>query len=104
MSLMFPTIYGLAFEGLDPKAFRLGAAGLIMSILGGAIITPWMSGVLGAKESVFFALVKGADATWDTNLMTSDLALRASFAIPVVCFGVVLAYAVACWCGRGTRN
>ena len=104
MSLMFPTIYGLAFEGLDPKAFRLGAAGLIMSILGGAIITPWMSGVLGAKESVFFALVKGADATWDANLMTSDLALRASFAIPVVCFGVVLAYAVGCWCGRGTRN
>ena len=103
MSLMFPTIYGLAFEGLDPKAFRLAAAGLIMSILGGAIITPWMSGVLGAKESVFFSFVKGANATWDANLMTSDLALRSSFAIPMICFVVVLLYAVAC-CGQGKRN
>ncbi len=95
MSLMFPTIYGLALENLDPTAFRLAAAGLIMSILGGAIITPWMGKVLGAKESVFFALVKGADATWDVNLMTSDLGLRASFAIPALCFVVVLVYAVA---------
>jgi len=95
MSLMFPTIYGLALEGMAPSSFRLGAAGLIMSILGGAIITPWMGGVLGAKESVFFGLVKGTgvSAAWDANLMTSDLALRASFAIPAICFAVVLAYA-----------
>lgn len=101
MSLMFPTIYGCALKGLDPSAFRLGAAGLIMSILGGAVITPWMGGVLGAKESVFFALVKGADAAFDSNLMTSDLALRASFAIPVICFVVVLVYALAARSGRG---
>ncbi|MGN0852715.1 MAG: MFS transporter [Kiritimatiellia bacterium] len=96
MSLMFPTIYGLAFERLDPKAFRLAAAGLIMSILGGAVVTPWMSGVLGARDSAFFALVPRADAAWDANLMTSDLALRASFAVPAICFAVVLGYAVAC--------
>jgi len=94
MSLMFPTIYGLALEKLEPAAFNLGAAGLIMSILGGAIVTPWMGGVLGAKASAFFALVPGADATWDANLMTSDLALRASFAIPAICFAVVLVYAL----------
>ncbi len=94
MSLMFPTIYACALKGLDPAAFRLGAAGLIMSILGGAIVTPWMGGVLGAKESVFFSLVKGANAAFDANLMTSDLALRASFAIPAICFAVVLVYAV----------
>ena len=100
MSLMFPTIYGMALEGLPPAAFRLGAAGLIMSILGGAIITPWMGGVLGARESAFFALVKGGESLWDANLMTSDLALRASFAIPAICFAVVLAYAV-CFRKRG---
>ena len=100
MSLMFPTIYGLAFEGLDPKTFRLAAAGLIMSILGGAVVTPWMSGVLGARESAFFVLVPGADATWDANLMTSDLALRASFAVPALCFAVVFVYALGCAAGR----
>ena len=71
-----------------------------MSILGGAIITPWMGGVLGARESAFFALVKGGESLWDANLMTSDLALRASFAIPAICFAVVLAYAV-CFRKRG---
>lgn len=49
MSLMFPTIYGIALEGLDQKAVKLGASGLIMAILGGAIITPWMSGVIGSQ-------------------------------------------------------
>lgn len=96
MSLMFPTIYGIALEGLDPRAFKLGAAGLIMSILGGAVVTPWMGGVLGAKESIFFAFVKGADAVWDVNLKTSVLGLRASFAVPAICFAVVLVYALCC--------
>lgn len=107
MSLMFPTIYGIALGGLDPQAFKLGTAGLIMSILGGAIVTPWMGGVLGARDSAWFALVGGADAAWDANLLTSDLGLRASFAIPAVCFLAVLVYALACGRaaggGRGAR-
>lgn len=41
MSLMFPTIYGIALRGLGNEV-KLGAAGLIMAILGGAIITPFM--------------------------------------------------------------
>ncbi len=41
MSLMFPTIYGIALRGLGNEV-KLGAAGLIMAILGGAIITPYM--------------------------------------------------------------
>ena len=94
MSLMFPTIYGIALEKLEPQAFRLGAAGLIMSILGGAIITPWMGGVLGAQRSAFFALIPHGNGTWDANLMTSDLGLRASFAIPAICFAVVFVYAL----------
>ena len=58
------------------------------------------SGVLGARESAFFVLVPGADATWDANLMTSDLALRASFAVPALCFAVVFVYALGCAAGR----
>ena len=95
MSLMFPTIYGIALRGLDARAVKLGAAGLIMAILGGAIVTPWMAGVIGDAQSAFTALVPAADATWDANLMASSQTLRASFAIPAICFAVVLAYALA---------
>ena len=39
LSLMFPTIYGLALRGLGQDA-KFGAAGLVMAILGGALLTP----------------------------------------------------------------
>lgn len=37
LSLMFPTIYGVALEGMGEDA-KFGAAGLVMAILGGAIL------------------------------------------------------------------
>ena len=64
MSLMFPTIYGMALGGLDAKAVKLGASGLIMSILGGAIITPWMADIIGDAGSVWCKLVPGFAASW----------------------------------------
>lgn len=94
MSLMFPTIYGIALGGLDQRVVKLGAAGLIMAILGGALITPWMAGVLGDAESAWLALLPGFDNTWDTNLGTSSAAVRAAFAVPAICFAVVLAYSL----------
>ena len=39
MSLMFPTIYGIALEGMGEDA-KFGAAGLIMAILGGSVLPP----------------------------------------------------------------
>lgn len=94
MSLMFPTIYGIALGGLDEKIVKLGAAGLIMAILGGALITPWMAGVLGNADSAWISLLPGFDNTWDTNLGTSSAAVRASFVVPAICFAVVLAYSL----------
>jgi FHS family L-fucose permease-like MFS transporter len=94
MAILFPTIYGMALGGLDPKCFKLGGPGMIMAILGGAVITPWMAEVISAKESVFFTLVSGMDFTWDANLRTSSGALRASFFIPVLCFVVMFVYAI----------
>ena len=41
MSLMFPTIYGIALEGLGEDA-KFGAAGLIMAILGGSVLPPFL--------------------------------------------------------------
>jgi FHS family L-fucose permease-like MFS transporter len=68
LSLMFPTIYGVALHGLGP-ATKLGAAGLVMAIVGGAIMP----------------LVQGAtlDAT----------SPAVSFIVPAVCFAVVAAFA-----------
>ena len=94
MAILFPTIYGMALGGLDAKCFKLGGPGMIMAILGGAVITPWMAQVISAKESVFFRLVPMMSFAWDANLRTSSGALRASFFIPAICFVVMLAYAV----------
>ena len=94
MSLMFPTIYGIALETLDQKSVKLGAAGLIMAILGGAVITPWMADIIGDSASAFTALVPGASTQWSENLKLSQATLRASFFVPVICFAVVGVYAV----------
>ena len=94
MSLMFPTIYGIALGGLDPKALKLGASGLIMAILGGAIITPWMADVIGNTGSVWCKLVPMYSSDWDVNLKLSQMSLRASFIVPAISFAVVLVYAL----------
>ena len=95
MSLMFPTIYGIALGGIDSRAHKLGAAGLIVSIVGGALLTPWMASIIGDADGFWMKLVPMFSAEWDTNLKLSPMSLRASFIVPVICFAVVLAYALA---------
>ena len=84
MSLMFPTIYGIALGGLGGEV-KFGAAGLIMAILGGAIITPFMGYLVDSSALSF--LVSGFSAT--------EAAIRTAFYLPVVCFAVVLGYSLA---------
>ncbi|MBO7721320.1 MAG: L-fucose:H+ symporter permease [Kiritimatiellae bacterium] len=93
MSLMFPTIYGIGLGGIDPKAHKLGAAGLIMAIVGGALLTPWMAAIID-KPGFWSALVPMFDATVDPNLKASSMSLRASFVVPAICFAVVFVYAM----------
>ena len=95
MSLMFPTIYGIALSGVDPRAHKIGAAGLIMAIVGGALLTPWMAAIIGDATSVWTRLVPMFSNAWDADLMLSHASLRASFVVPAICFSVVFAYAVA---------
>jgi FHS family L-fucose permease-like MFS transporter len=95
MSLMFPTIYGIALGGIDSRAHKLGAAGLIMAIVGGALLTPWMASIIGDADGFWTKLVPMFSSKWDTNLKLSPMSLRASFIVPVICFAVVLAYALA---------
>ena len=70
MSLMFPTIYGVALENVDPDSAKIAASGLIMAILGGALITPLQA------------------------FISDRAGISASFGVPLVCFGVVLAYSL----------
>ena len=93
MSLMFPTIYGIGLGGIDPKAHKLGAAGLIMAIVGGALLTPWMASIID-NPGFWAKLVPMFDATINQDLNASSMSLRASFIVPVICFSVVFAYAV----------
>ncbi len=74
MSLMFPTIYGLALDGLGDDA-KLGAAGLIMAILGGSVLPPLQALII--DQGTVFA---------------SFPATNASFILPFICFLVVAAY------------
>ena len=73
MSLMFPTIYGLALgdiaKGEHPNDSKIGASGLIMAILGGAVLTP-MQGYISDNFGVY-----------------------SSYLLPTFCFMVVTAYA-----------
>lgn len=94
MSLMFPTIYGIALGGIDPRAHKIGAAGLIMAIVGGALLTPWMADIIGDANSVWCQLVPMFSGEWDTNLKLTQATLRASFIVPAICFAVVLLYAI----------
>ena len=77
MSLMFPTIYGLALEHVEDSAAgghpgdaKIGASGLIMAILGGAILTPLQ------------------------GLLSDTFSIHTSYLVPFICFAVVLSYAI----------
>lgn len=73
MSLMFPTIYGIALQGLGDDA-KFGAAGLIMAILGGSVLPPIQATIIDAGE------------------IMSLPAVNVSFFLPFICFIVVAVY------------
>lgn len=81
MSLMFPTIYGIALDGIGRDA-KFAAAGLIMAILGGSVLPPLQAAVIDLEtaETAVNGLVFGIPAV---NL---------SFVLPLICFIVVMIY------------
>lgn len=78
MSLMFPTIYGIALQGLTPNDAKLGSAGLIFAIVGGALMPRFQGGI-----------IDGDGWTIGTLYLES---IRVSFFLPVICFIVVAIY------------
>ena len=73
MSLMFPTIYGIALTGLGDDA-KFGAAGLIMSILGGSVLPPLQASIIDRGE--LFGMP----------------AVNVSFVLPFICFVIIAIY------------
>lgn len=60
MSLMFPTIYGIALNGMSAEESKLGSAFLIMSIVGGALLTKFQGGLIdsyGIRESFWLPAI-----------------------------------------------
>ena len=74
MSLMFPTIYGIALKGMGDDA-KFGAAGLIMAILGGSILPPLQASIIDMG-----------------TIGSSFPAVNASFVLPFISFVVVTWY------------
>ena len=52
MSLMFPTIYGIALNGLTPNDAKLGSAGLIFAIVGGAFMPRYQGALIDGDSMV----------------------------------------------------
>src|SRR5690606_4025566 len=46
LSIMFPTIYGIALEGLKEEETKIGAAGLVMAIVGGALLPQFQAMII----------------------------------------------------------
>ena len=67
MSLMFPTIYGLALKDVGQDA-EIGSAGLIMAILGGSLLPPLQAMIIDAGHTPL------------------------SFIVPAICFVIILLY------------
>ncbi len=74
MSLMFPTIYGIALEDVDPRDTSLGAAFLVMAIVGGALMPPLQGSII------------------DLGTVLGHPAVNFSFVLPLLCFAVVATY------------
>ena len=74
MSLMFPTIYGIALENVSTEDSNLGAAFLVMAIVGGALMPPLQGMII------------------DLGTIVGHPAVNCSFALPLLCFLFIILY------------
>ena len=74
MSLMFPTIYGIALEDVAPEDSQLGAAFLVMAIVGGALLPPLQGSII------------------DLRIVAGHPAVNVSFGLPLICFVAVMIF------------
>lgn len=81
MSIMFPTIYGIALKDMGDEA-KIGSAGLVMAIVGGS----------------FMPVIQGAILDWggpgfsDVKVLGFIPEVNFSFILPLICLSVVAFY------------
>lgn len=78
MSIMFPSIYGIALEKVNAEDTSLGAAFLVMAIVGGALMPPVQGMII------------------DCGTVGSLPAVNFSFVLPLLCFIIIAAYSFRC--------
>ena len=81
MSLMFPTIYGIALNGLKEEEAKIGAAGLVMAIVGGALMPKFQGMIIDL----------GGNAVNDISIMGVS-EVNFSFILPLICFLFIAYY------------
>lgn len=81
MSIMFPTIYGIALEGMSEEESKIGAAGLVMAIVGGALM-PKLQGML---------IDLGGFGVNDIKILGVS-EVNFSFLLPMLCFVFIAFY------------
>lgn len=81
MSLMFPTIYGIALSDLTEEQSKVGSAGLVMAIVGGALM-PFLQGMI---------IDAGGNGVADTRILGVS-EVNFSFILPLICFVYIAWY------------
>lgn len=76
MSLMFPTIYGTALDKVSLEDASIGAAFLVMAIVGGALMPPLQGMII------------------DCGTITGHPAVNVSYCLPLLCFVIVTIYGI----------
>ena len=81
MSIMFPTIYGIALKDMGEEA-KIGSAGLVMAIVGGALMPVLQGSILDWGGSGFS----------DVKILGFIPEVNFSFVLPLICLSVVSLY------------
>ncbi len=84
MSLMFPTIYGIALGELTEEQAKVGSAGLVMAIVGGALM-PKLQGMI---------IDAGGNGVADTQILGVS-EVNFSFILPLLCFVYIAWYGLS---------
>ncbi|WP_341220741.1 L-fucose:H+ symporter permease [Polaribacter atrinae] len=86
MSIMFPTIYGIALKNMGDEA-KIGSAGLVMAIVGGALMPVLQGSILDWGGSGFS----------DLQILGFIPEVNFSFILPLICLAVVTTYGYITW-------
>ena len=81
MSIMFPSIYGIALKNMGDEA-KIGSAGLVMAIVGGALMPVFQGSILDW----------GGPGFADEKILGFIPEVNFSFILPLICLAVVALY------------